>query len=218
MKKTDKPIRAALYARVSTVNHGQDVGLQIDELRQVAKQRGWNVINTYIDEGISGSKESRPALDQMMNDARRGKFDLLVVWKLDRLGRSLQHLLQILQELTSLNIQFVSVRDSGIDTTSPSGRLLLHLLGAFAEFERAMIRERVQAGVDRAKAKGVKLGRPRRKFDVRAALALMEQGHGLKSMSRILNIPVTTLREHLMEAGKWPNKRGTENPPDKSAQ
>jgi len=208
--RQEKPIRAAIYARVSTGH--QDVEMQISELRQVAGQRGWKIVDTYIDEGISGSVESRPALDKLMADARAGRIDLVVCWKLDRLGRSLQHLLALLDELSVINVGFVSVRDSGIDTTTATGKLMLKLIGAFAEYERSMIRERVKAGVDRAKAKGIALGRPRREFDVRAALALMEQGHGLKSMSRILNIPRSTIRQRLVEAGKWPRKTGSENP------
>ena len=204
-------IRAALYARVSTTGHGQDVGLQVDELRQVAAQRGW-AATEYVDDGVSGSKESRPALDKLMADARNGKIDTVVVWKLDRLGRSLQHLLILLDEFTRLNVSFVSVRDSGIDTTSPSGRLLLHLLGAFSEFEKSLIVERVQAGVDRARSKGIVLGRPRRQFDVRAVTALLDKGHGLKSIAKILGLPRTTIREHLIEAGQWPYPKGSENP------
>lgn len=203
--------RAALYGRVSTVGHGQDVGLQLDELRQVAQQRGWTVTEEYVDEGISGAKASRPALDGMMDAARRGKLDIVCVWKLDRLGRSLQHLLAVLDELTNLGVQFVSVRDSGIDTTSPSGRLLLHMLAAFAEFERGLIRERVVAGVRRAQSKGIHCGRPTVEMDIRPALALMEKGHGLKRISKMLKVNRATLRERLREAGYWPRKKGVEN-------
>jgi len=201
-----KATRAALYARVSTTGHGQDVGLQVSELEQVAAQRGWEVVGVFTDEGISGSTSSRPALDQLMNDARRGKLDLIVVWKLDRLGRSLQHLLSLLDELAHLGVGFVSMRDSGIDTTSPQGRLLLHLLGAFAEFERAMIQERVIAGVRRAQAKGKHCGRPRVELDIRPALALMREGRGIKQVARMLGVSRSTLRRRLEEAGEWPRR------------
>ena len=201
-----KATRAALYARVSTTGHGQDVGLQVSELEQVAAQRGWEVVGVFTDEGISGSTSSRPALDQLMNDARRGKLDLIVVWKLDRLGRSLQHLLSLLDELAHLGGGFVSMRDSGIDTTSPQGRLLLHLLGAFAEFERAMIQERVIAGVRRAQAKGKHCGRPRVELDIRPALALMREGRGIKQVARMLGVSRSTLRRRLEEAGEWPRR------------
>ena len=201
-----KQARVALYARVSTSGHGQDVGLQIDELRQIAVQRRWTIIEEFVDEGVSGSKESRPALDSLMEAAKLGKLDLLVVWKLDRLGRSLQHLLGLLDDLTRLGVGFVSVRDSGIDTTSPQGRLLLHLLGAFAEFERAMIQERVIAGVRRAQAKGKHCGRPVVEMDLRPALSMLANGYGLKAISKSLDVSRATLRRRLEEAGEWPRK------------
>lgn len=122
--------RSALYARVSTLHQGQDTGLQLDELRQVAAQRGWIITAEYVDEGVSGAKTSRPALDRMLADAQAGKLDLLAVWKLDRLGRRLPHLLTVLDQLASHGVGFTAIRDAGIDTTTPTGRLLLQLLGA----------------------------------------------------------------------------------------
>jgi hypothetical protein len=115
--------RTVIYARVSTTGHGQDVGLQLDELRAVARQRGWNVVAEHVDDGVSGAATSRPALDRLMEAARRGQLDLVAVWRLDRLGRSLQHLLQVLDELQHLGVGFVSVRDAGLDSTSASGRI-----------------------------------------------------------------------------------------------
>ncbi|HOI36707.1 MAG TPA: recombinase family protein [Bacillota bacterium] len=197
-------MRTAMYARVSTRDRGQDVGLQVDELRHVAEQRGWNVVGEYIDEGISGAQESRPALDAMLDDARLGRLDLVVVWKLDRLGRSLQHLLSVLDELTRLGVQFVSVRDAGIDTTSPSGRLMLSMIGAFAEFERALIRERVVAGVRRAQARGTHCGRPFVDIDLRPAVSMIKEGYGLKAISKSIGVSRATLRRRLEEAGEWP--------------
>ncbi len=144
--------RAALYARVSTVRHGQDVGLQLDELRQVAAQRGFVVVQEFVDDGISGAKASRPALDRMMADAQAGRIDVVMVWKLDRLARSLAHLLEIVATLSAAHVSFVSLRDPGIYTTTPTGRLMLQIVGAFGEFERALVQERVRAGVERAKA------------------------------------------------------------------
>ena len=198
--RTKAPTRAALYARVSTTGHGQDVGLQLEELRQVAQQRGWEIVAEITDKGISGIKKERPGLDQMLDFARQGKVDLVVVWKLDRLGRSLQHLLAVLDELGSLGVGFVSLRDTGIDTTSPQGRLLLQMLGAFAEFERALIRERVIAGVRRAQAAGVHCGRPRVDLDLRAAKLLLAQGHSQRQVAELLAIPRSTLRRRLTEA------------------
>ena len=200
---SQKPPRVGLYARVSTHN-GQDVELQLEELRQVAHQRGWEVVEEYVDEGISGAQENRPALDRMMEAARMGKLDIIVVWKLDRLGRSLQHLLTLLDELTGFGIEFVSLRDTGIDTTSPTGRLLFQLLGAFAEFERSLIQERVIAGVRRAQAQGTHCGRPKVDLDLRPAIALLDQGRGLKQVAAILRTNRSTLRRRLQEAGEWP--------------
>jgi len=193
----------AFYARVSTTGHSQDAGLQLDELRQVGHQRGW-VTTEYVDDGVSGSATSRPALDQMLDAARRGKLDVVCVWKLDRLGRSLQHLLQVIDELTSIGVGFVAVRDAGIDTTTPQGRLLLQLLGAFAEFEKAMIRERVVAGVRRAQLQGTHCGRPEVMLDLRPAVAMLGSGYGLKAISKSLSVSRATLRRRLEEAGHWP--------------
>ena len=204
-----KPVRAALYARVSTVGHGQDFGLQLDELRQVAAQRGWSVVAEFVDEGVSGAKTSRPQLDLMLADAQAGRFDLLAVWKLDRLGRSLPHLLQVLDQLAANGVSFAAIRDAGIDTTTPTGRLLLQLLGAFADYERSLIRERVVAGVRRAQAAGKHCGRPRKDLDLRPALALLGEGRGLKDVARILKVPRATLRRRLDEAGRWPIERAT---------
>ena len=155
---TNRPPRAALYARVSTID--QTTENQVLELRRYVEARGWTVTE-YLDEGISGSKTRRPALDRLQTDARRRRFDVLVVWRLDRLGRDLKHLILTLDELTALGIAFTSLNE-GIDTTTPAGRLQLHLLAAIAEFERARIVERVHAGLARAKAQGKRLGRPRR--------------------------------------------------------
>jgi len=177
--------------------------LQLEELRQVASQRGWRVIGEYVDEGISGCRQDRPALGRLLIDAQRGRIDTVVVWKLDRLGRSLQHLLRLLDDLQRLGVGFVSVRDAGIDTTTAQGRLMLQVLGAFAEFERALIQERVRAGVERAQAAGKHCGRPKVEVDVRPALALIKEGHGLKAISTMLKMSRSTLRRRLTEAGAW---------------
>ena len=212
-----RPLRAALYARVSTANKGQDVGLQLDELRQAARQRGWVIVDEYVDAGISGTKDSRPELDRMVQDAKAGRFDLVAVFKLDRLARSLRHLLTLSEDLTSWGVGLVSLRDAGIDTTSPSGRLLLQVLGAFAEFEAAIIRERVIAGVRRAQAQGKHCGRPRRELDLRPAVALLREGRGLKEVARILDVPRSTLRRRLREQGYWPLPAGQIAAPEDEA-
>ncbi len=200
---TTRPIRAALYARVSTLNHGQDVGLQLDELRQVAAMRGWEPV-VYVDEGVSGKKDSRPGLDRMMADVQAGKVDLVAVWKLDRLGRSLQHTLGLLETFTQHGVEFVSLRDAGLDTTTPAGRLFTAMIAAFAAFEADLIRERVIAGVRRAQAAGKHCGRPRVEMDLRPALALLKEGRSLKETARILGVSRNTLRRRLREAGEWP--------------
>lgn len=152
-------MRAALYARVSTAD--QNCENQLIELRRYCEARGWPVGREYIDHGVSGSRDRRPALDELANDARRRRFDVLVCWRLDRLGRNLKHLVTMLEELQALQVGFVSLGE-GIDLGTPTGRLQLHILAALAEFERARIQERVRAGLARARAAGTKLGRPER--------------------------------------------------------
>jgi DNA invertase Pin-like site-specific DNA recombinase len=151
-------MRVALYARVSTTD--QDTTNQVLELRAYCQARGWTITQEFIDHGISGAKESRPALDEMRKAARRRRVDGIVVWKLDRLGRNLKHLILTLDELAVLGVAFVSLNE-GIDTTTPAGRLQLHILGAIAEFERVRCAERVKAGLARVRAQGRRLGRPR---------------------------------------------------------
>ena len=143
-------MRAALYVRVSTLN--QEPENQLLELRAYAALRGWQV-REYVDHGVSGAKESRPALETLVRDAKRRRFDVLVVWRLDRLGRNLRHLVLLLDELQATGVDFVTLGE-GIDTSTPAGRLQLHILSAMAEFERARIAERVRAGVARARAQG----------------------------------------------------------------
>lgn len=202
--------RVAVYARVSTVGHGQDVGLQLEELRQVAAQRGWTITKEYVDDGHSGTKTSRPALDKMLADAQAGRFDLLAVWRLDRLGRDVSHLLSTITALNGWGVEFVSIRDAGIDTTSPTGRLLLSLLACFAAFERDLIQERVIAGVRRAQAAGKHCGRPRVDLDLRPALALLKEGRSLNEISTILRTARATLRRRLRECGSWPYQSSLE--------
>jgi putative DNA-invertase from lambdoid prophage Rac len=149
-------MRAAVYARVSTID--QEPENQLAELRRYCELRGWS-LREYVDKGISGSKDRRPALDELLRDAKRRRFDVLVCWRLDRLGRNLRHLILLLDELQALGIGFVTLGE-GIDTSTPAGKLQLHILSAIAEFERERIRERVVAGLRRAKAQGKKLGRP----------------------------------------------------------
>lgn len=186
--------KVALYRRVSTTNNGQDVDAQLEELHAVAQQRGWVVVGDYVDDGVSGAKESRPALDRLLADVAAGKVNLVAVTRLDRLGRSLQHLLRVLDQFAAHGCGFVSIKDAGIDSTTPQGKLLLHLLGAFAEFERSLIRERVVAGVRRAQAKGKKFGRPAREVDVVAVERLRRAGKSWRKIAQALKTPTRTVR------------------------
>jgi DNA invertase Pin-like site-specific DNA recombinase len=151
-------MKAAIYARVST-NIGQSPEMQVRELRQFCKARGWQMAEAYLDEGISGAKDRRPALDRLMADAHKRKFDAVVVWKFDRFARSVSHLLRALENFQALGIAFVSLSES-LDTSTPAGKMVFTVLGAVAELERSLIGERVRAGLRNAKAKGVQLGRP----------------------------------------------------------
>ena len=150
-------MRAAIYARVSTFE--QEPENQLQELRRYVEARGWTGTE-FVDRGVSGAKDKRPALDALLKDAKRRRFDVLVCWRLDRLGRNLKHLVTLLEELQAVGVAFVSLGE-GIDCTTPAGKLQLHILAALAEFERERIRERVLAGLARAKAQGKRLGRPR---------------------------------------------------------
>jgi DNA invertase Pin-like site-specific DNA recombinase len=202
-----KTVRAALYARVSTTGHGQDVGLQLDELRQVAAQRRWQVVE-YVDEGVSGSQDSRPALDRMMADARRGKLDVVAVWRFDRFARDTRNLLVTLEEFRQLGVEFISLREQ-VDTSTPMGKAMFTIISAISELERDLIRERVVAGVRRAQAAGKHCGRPRVEMDLRPATALLKEGRSLKETARILGVSRNTLRRRLREVGTWPEPEET---------
>lgn len=183
--------RVALYARVSTLN-GQDPEMQLSELREYAGRREWQITEEYTDEGISGAKESRPALNRLMLDAQRRKFDAVLVWKIDRFGRSLKHLVNALAELGAFGVAFISLRDN-LDLSTPSGRLMFQIIGAMAEFERALIQERVRAGLRNARAKGRRLGRPRADVDVARVAALRSSGASWRAISRELGVGIATL-------------------------
>jgi len=174
--------KAAIYARVSTANHGQDVTVQTRELEQFAQARGWQVVGQYLDEGVSGAKDSRPELNRLMTDAHRRRFDVVVVWKFDRFARSVSHLLRALETFNALGVGFVSLSES-IDTSTPTGKMVFTVLGAVAELERSLIAERVKAGLRNARAKGKRLGRPRVLVDAARIASLRAQGRSWREVT-----------------------------------
>jgi DNA invertase Pin-like site-specific DNA recombinase len=178
------PLRAALYARVSTTNHGQDVSMQLRELREYCERRGLEIVGEYT-EAASGAKDSRPELNRLMADAKRRRFDAVCVWKLDRFGRSLRHLVNALADLEALGVAFISIKDN-LDLGTPSGRLMFQIIGAMAEFERALIQERVRAGLRNARAKGKQLGRPRASVDASEIARLHSQGRSVREIAEEL--------------------------------
>ena len=189
-------MRVALYARVSTCN-GQSPEMQVAELREYASGRGWEVFSEYVDLGISGAKESRPALNRLMSDAHKRCFDVVLCWKVDRFGRSLKHLVNALADLDCYGVAFVSLRDN-LDLSTPSGRLMFQIIGAMAEFERSLIQERVRAGLRNAKLKGKTLGRPRRIVDGDQMVRLREQGASFREIARAVGASPGTVRTRLL--------------------
>jgi DNA invertase Pin-like site-specific DNA recombinase len=200
--------RAALYARVSTAEQVPEN--QLVALRGFATARGW-ALTEFVDHGVSGAKEKRAQLDAMLSDVRRRKFDLVLVTKLDRLARSTRHLVTLSAELEALGVDLVAL-DQAIDTTSPSGRLLFHVLAAIAEFERDLIRDRVLAGLRRARAQGRRLGRPRRHHvDVGQAVRLLAEGRSLRAVARALKVPHVAVSRALAAVAQIPVAGGTVN-------
>jgi DNA invertase Pin-like site-specific DNA recombinase len=188
--------RAALYLRVSTVD--QHPESQLYDLRQLAAQRGYEIVHEYTDR-ISGAKAKRPSLDQLMADARRGRFDIVLVWACDRLARSVRHFLEVLDELNRLNIEFLSCREN-IDTGGPLGRAIVVIVGAIAELERNLIIERVRAGMRRARLDGQHIGRRPLELDEAAIVRDRAQGLTLRQVARTHQISTATVRKVLHRA------------------
>lgn len=189
--------RAGLYARVSTMDQSPEN--QLHAMRPHSAARGW-VAEEFVDHGVSGAKDRRPALDRLLKAARARQVDIIVVTKLDRLARSTHHLVTIAQELTALGVDLV-VLDQQIDSTTPSGRLLFILLAAIAEFERDLIRDRVKAGLDRARAKGVRLGRPSARVAEDELEALWRAHVPLAEIARRMGTSPATIRRRLSALG-----------------
>src|SRR5437868_1136183 len=189
-------MRVALYARVSTCN-GQSPEMQLAELREYASRREWEIFGEYVDSGISGAQESRPELNRLMSDAHQRKIDAVLVWKIDRFGRSLKHLVNSLADLSAYGVAFISLRDN-LDLSTPSGRLMFQIIGAMAEFERSLIQERVRAGLRNAKLKGKTLGRPRRIVNGDQMARLREQGASFRQIARAVGASAGTVRARLL--------------------
>jgi DNA invertase Pin-like site-specific DNA recombinase len=184
--------RAALYARVSTINHGQDPEMQLAELREYCTRRGWEVTGEYVERGISGSKERRAELDRLMAACRKRKLDVVLVYRYDRFARSLHHLVNALEEFRALGIDFISLHE-GVDTSTPNGRLVFGIFASIAEFERELIRERVKSGLAAARARGKRLGRPKARIDAARVCELREQGRSWRSIAKYLHVSRGTL-------------------------
>jgi DNA invertase Pin-like site-specific DNA recombinase len=197
----NKQVRVALYARVSTSNHGQDISMQSRELEQFALARGWRLVDSYLDTGISGAKDRRPELDRLMADARRRRFDAVAVYRYDRFARSLRHLVNALEEFRALGIEFVSIHE-GVDTTTPNGRLIFGIFASIAEFERELIRDRVKSGLRNARAKGKRLGRPRVFTDASRIAALRAQGRSWREITAETGITKGTAQRALCSLPK----------------
>jgi len=187
-------MRVALYLRVSTSDQLTDN--QRIELEKVARQRDWNITAIYEDVGVSGAKgrDQRPELDKLLSDATRGRFDIIMSWSVDRLGRSMQHLVTLLSDIQSIGVDLY-LHQQAVDTSTPSGKALFQMCGVFAEFERSMIQERVKAGLERAKASGKRLGRkPVGADKERLVLTLRKQGLGIKKIAREAGVGVSVVQ------------------------
>jgi DNA invertase Pin-like site-specific DNA recombinase len=187
--------RAGLYLRVSTVDQHPET--QLNDLRQMAGQRGYEIVQEYTDK-ISGTKAKRPGLDQMMTDARRGRFDVVLVWASDRIARSVKHFLDVLDELNRIGVEYVSFREN-IDTGGPLGRALVVIIGAIAELERSLIVERVRAGMRRARLEGQHIGRTPLVLDRAAIQRDRCQGQSIRQIAQGHRVSTATIQRVLKD-------------------
>jgi DNA invertase Pin-like site-specific DNA recombinase len=185
-------MRVALYARVSTLNNGQSPEMQLRELREYCERRGWEISGEYVDNGVSGAKDSRPELNQLMSDAHKRRFDVVCVWKFDRFARSVSHLLRALETFKSLGIEFCSFSEQ-MDTSTPTGKMIFTVLGAVAELERSLIAERVRAGIRNARANGKQLGRPRAAITDSRLRELLSRNISFAAIGEQLGVSAATI-------------------------
>ena len=190
-------MKVALYARVSTLN--QDTEVQLMALRTHVEQRGWEIVEEFIDRGVSGAKEKRPALNRLLKAAWAGKIQAVLVWRFDRFARSVKHLMTALEQFRSLHVHFISLQEQ-FDTSSPIGQALFTIIGAMAQLERDIIRERVKAGLERARAMGVRLGRPPAKGNPEEIVRLKQEGHSIADIARTVGCSRSTVRRRYREA------------------
>jgi len=189
-------LKVAIYARVSTTD--QDVEPQLESLRKYAKERGWQIYKEYVDRGISGSKEKRPALNMLLDDAKKRKFEIVLVYKFDRFSRSLMHLMTNLQFFNVMGIDFISIMDN-LDTTTPMGKGMYGVVAAFAEFERIMISEATKQRLQALKEKGIELGRPCIKVDTEEIHRLRGLGWGWRRISTEVGCSYQTVRRRALQ-------------------
>ena len=194
--------RAAIYARVSTKN-GQHPEMQLEELRAYCHRRGWQIAGEFVDNGISGARESRPELNRLLSDCRKRLVDAVVVYRYDRFARSLRQLVNALEEFRALGVDFISLHE-GVDTSTPNGRLVFGIFASIAEFERELIRERVKSGIAAAKARGKRLGRPRAIVDASKVAVLRAQGRSWRSIATEMKVGVGTVHQLASERSKKP--------------
>jgi DNA invertase Pin-like site-specific DNA recombinase len=202
-KSPTSPTQTALYARVSTSR--QDLDLHLEELRDFSARREWAISGVYEDV-VSGASTRRPGLDRLLADAHAGRFDVVGVWKLDRLGRSLIHMIQVVDDLLGKGVHVVSSTEPHMDSTTPQGRLMRNIFGSVAEYERELIRERVTDGLTRARAKGIKLGRPARPVNLEELRRRRTAGQGWRKIARALKTPTSTLRRRFEACQKPPSE------------
>ena len=196
-------MRVALYGRISTV-HNQSPEMQLAELREHAARRGWQIVGEFVDEGFSGARERRPALDRLWVDCRKRKVDAVLVYRYDRFARSLRQLVNAMEEFRALGIDFISIHE-GVDTSTPNGRLVFGIFSSIAEFERELLRSRVRSGLAAAVARGVRLGRPKRAVDAARIMALRSAGASWREVAEQMGIGVGTAVRALQQALQKPH-------------